>query len=310
MKSNESLPWQEFEKRSVDILGKFFAGATVTPSDKITGQNSHEVRKIDISIRQRIGVSELFLIVDCKKRNRKTGVQGMGEFISLKEDVGAHLGILINEKGFTKGAKTLAKRSHVQTLVLLDSKADKRLRQIRLPVCLDVWYLTPLRVEYEPVGTGKMMLHPNQVLSFVDEASGREISLREIVQREIAKFDCPKDGVGRVECSVGAYERGQPDTLSIFFRSEFSRFFKDVDLDFLGLHDHGKGEVYVSEAESGRVTMLELENSWKKLAPTEEVPGWALRISLRVATDKWSEEPSARVSSLKPALSLKIRSHS
>src|SRR4051794_40661399 len=96
--------WREFEKMAADLHREFAPGADIRHDDRVYGKNSKGQRQIDISIRQKIACYDILTVIDCKKRSRKVDAPEMKKFRDLREDVGAHVGVIISNKGFTKGA--------------------------------------------------------------------------------------------------------------------------------------------------------------------------------------------------------------
>src|SRR5438552_5617270 len=111
MANQSKKKWHQFEELIADLHKGFHPGARIGRHEKILGQNSGTMREIDICIRQRIGIQELLIVVDCKKRSRKVDVIGMDAFIGLKKDVCANVGVIVSEKGFSKPALRVAKRN-------------------------------------------------------------------------------------------------------------------------------------------------------------------------------------------------------
>jgi len=106
--SADQQGWREFEDLIEGMHRGFHPGAKITRNEKVRGKNSNSLRDIDICVRQKVGLYELLIAVDCKKRGRKVDAPQMHEFIGLKDDVGTHLGVIVNERGFSKGALNLA----------------------------------------------------------------------------------------------------------------------------------------------------------------------------------------------------------
>ena len=79
-----SPPWKEFEDLVERLQRSFHPGAVVTRNDHVRGRNSQSLRQIDISIRQKVGIHDILIIIDCKKRSRKIDIGGVSEFAGLQ----------------------------------------------------------------------------------------------------------------------------------------------------------------------------------------------------------------------------------
>ena len=89
------------------------------------GQDSHRPRQIDIRIQLplRVDLGEGFaftipvkIIVDCKSRKRPISIAIVDEVAGMKDDVRAHLAIIVTPKGVTGGADERAKAVGVRTI--------------------------------------------------------------------------------------------------------------------------------------------------------------------------------------------------
>jgi len=124
----QSYEWEWYEKRITELF-KRVKGATIQHNVKELGKISKELRQIDILIfapldiiiDKRMGFRipiEIKIIVDCKNRSRPIDLSEIGQIITLKSDVEAHMAIVVSPKGITDGAKKQAQNQGVLPIVV------------------------------------------------------------------------------------------------------------------------------------------------------------------------------------------------
>lgn len=96
--------WEEYEDQIFDKLNSEFPDSDIRKNQKIKGIFSKRSRQVDILVRATAIGKNLKIVVDCKKFSKKVNVKTVESFIGFLEDVGAHLGILITNEGYTKSA--------------------------------------------------------------------------------------------------------------------------------------------------------------------------------------------------------------
>jgi len=104
--------WEKYEERIFEKLNDSFPGSSILKNQKIIGKYSERSRQIDILVRSESIGRELIVIIDCKKFSKKIDVKTVESFIGFSEDVGAHIGIMITNIGYTKSAEKRAKNHH------------------------------------------------------------------------------------------------------------------------------------------------------------------------------------------------------
>jgi len=121
-----SLNWQWYEKRITEIFGNL-KGAKVEHNVQEIGQDTHTPRQIDIRIivPLTVNLGEDFsfdvpvkMIVDCKARKRPIDVTVIDEVAGLKDDVRAHLAIVVTPKGISQPARERAKAVGVHPIIV------------------------------------------------------------------------------------------------------------------------------------------------------------------------------------------------
>lgn len=114
------MDWKKYEKEIFEEFKLAYKDAEVLYNQHITGKHSKIKRQIDVLVSFKDGEKNLRLIIDGKYLNKKVDVKEVDSFISMAEDVEADQGILITNKGFSKGAINRAHygSSHVELDIL------------------------------------------------------------------------------------------------------------------------------------------------------------------------------------------------
>ena len=123
----DAMPrWKWYEKHITDIFRKV-RGAEVEPNVTEIGQDTRTSRQIDIRIMVPLAIDlgdgfcleiPVKIIVDCKDRKRAIDVTVVDEVAGLKDDVRAHLAIIVTPKGVSRAAKERAKAVGVRPVVV------------------------------------------------------------------------------------------------------------------------------------------------------------------------------------------------
>jgi hypothetical protein len=119
------------------IQGQLSPDAEVLHDVKLPGRQSERDRQIDVLVRQRIGQYEMLIILDCKDYKVPVDVKGVEEFHGLQTDVGAHKGVLVCPRGFTKAAKTRAEKLQIDLYSPVDTDPHKWQVKVFAPVICD-----------------------------------------------------------------------------------------------------------------------------------------------------------------------------
>lgn len=138
--------WKQFEHLVELIYKELQPDSKVKIDDKIRGFESGIDRQIDVSIKTRFAGSNILVIVQAKDYNAKADINVVGTFASVIKDVRASKGVLICNKGFTSGAKKLAKNLLIDIFSAhdinesnwgIDYKMPVLVRQIKLNIDFD-----------------------------------------------------------------------------------------------------------------------------------------------------------------------------
>lgn len=100
--------WQEYEEQIFKHLKDNYPKESFKKNDSIEGRFSKTGRQVDISSRREFAGSEVLMVIDCKCFNTKVDVKDVDSFIGFLDDLGAQIGVLITNNGYTKAAKNRA----------------------------------------------------------------------------------------------------------------------------------------------------------------------------------------------------------
>jgi hypothetical protein len=284
MADQSKKEWYQFEELMADLHKGLHPRARIGRHEKILGQNSKTLREIDITIRETVGIQELLIVVDCKKRSRKVDVTGMDAFVGLKEDVGAHAGIIISEKGFSKSALRVAKRNGIQALTFRDTKRHAWAKDLLIPMELDLRVMMPIRVTFEPLGGLETDVAPSDI-HITDKATGKPVTLKQLLETQW--YEEAEPSPGSWTTVFDAYEEdGRPKGIFRFsFFVEKKRYISKVGLDFIGLIDRQNKLAHLNSVECPEINLKEIERNWAALDDSEAVSAGVLVIVVKTILD-------------------------
>lgn len=101
------MKWKEFERAVHQECLRVFFNSEIIFDTHIKGRYSKRKRQVDIFVK---GFNGHNLAIDAKRYNKRVDVKTVESFISMTKDIGADLGILVSEGGFTK---TAINRAHL-----------------------------------------------------------------------------------------------------------------------------------------------------------------------------------------------------
>ena len=98
------MSWRKYEKLILKYFQETYPEANILFDQKIQGKYSKVSRQIDILIEGEIAGYPIRIAVDCKCFSKRIDVKEVESFCSMVEDVEAHQGALITQKGYSKAA--------------------------------------------------------------------------------------------------------------------------------------------------------------------------------------------------------------
>lgn len=101
--------WRRYEQQIVAQLRSKFPDADVAGDQRIRGKLSKARRQVDIAVRGKLAGRDVLGIVECKCFSRKVDVKDVDALVGFVLDVGANLGIMITNIGYSKAAQNRAR---------------------------------------------------------------------------------------------------------------------------------------------------------------------------------------------------------
>jgi hypothetical protein len=98
------IDWKKYEKEIFDLFTNDFPEAEISHDVVRKGRYSKINRQIDILIEDYVAGNKLTIVIDAKFFSKKVDVKEAESFIGMLQDLGAHKGILITQKGYSQGA--------------------------------------------------------------------------------------------------------------------------------------------------------------------------------------------------------------
>ncbi|NQT27671.1 restriction endonuclease [candidate division KSB1 bacterium] len=121
------MKWIDYEIEIYEHFKHEYQNARVTHNAHIKGIYSKIDRQIDILIEEYVAGNKIRIIVDGKYFNKKIDVKTVESFTAMLQDINAHKGLLITQKGFSKAA---INRAHYDPInIELDILNFKSLKQ-------------------------------------------------------------------------------------------------------------------------------------------------------------------------------------
>ena len=102
------MNWRKYESHIFEHLRAQFPNADIRADQQLFGRYSSTNRQIDILVEGRLLGYDVRAIVDCKHFSRKVDVKVVDEFVGFMSDIGAHIGMLITNGGYSPAAQRRA----------------------------------------------------------------------------------------------------------------------------------------------------------------------------------------------------------
>lgn len=239
MNGENRKSWKEFEEAVELIYRKFHKNASVKRDDKIMGKVSGQMRQIDVSVKHRLGITDLLLIVECKRHGRKIDVKEMEAFAAKKDDVGANMGIMVAERGFTKGARHLAEAKGIKVYRLRDTRRGDWPEEAVFKFFIEYSTLTLFGFKLIDDRNQSVEFPPGEILHLFDVKSpDKEVTMDDFLRGVWARNGSQE---GEFCYEITSKGRNTPTDplrdykMQIGFRVETRRFARDASLQVLGL---------------------------------------------------------------------------
>jgi hypothetical protein len=240
--------WRDLEEVVEKLQRKFHQGAIIKRNDFIEGVKTKTRRQLDITIRYHLGTSPILLVVDCKRRKSKVDSPQMQSFIGTMDDVRANHGIIVSERGFTKGAKNLAELRGVQIYTLRDTREKGWPSDLRFQFFVEVYTLEVFALHVLKEDGTPWPFEPDDTLRLIDVATNTETTLDDFVSAAWTKNGKRTDEL----CFEfpSQWEIDGPRTkLQIGIRPSVVRYSRVATVEFVGLRDEASETTYTDSYE-------------------------------------------------------------
>jgi len=189
----------------VKLIEETIAGENieVKSPDYIPDKDTGQLREVDVSLRGKIGSSNILVIIECRDRMKRPpqDVTWIEQITCKQKSVGADKLIAVSSKGFTEPAKIKAKKNEIElrTFDEIDPEEIHRwfLTSGYIYHNIQMKTVSTVNINLKKKTTKKIEL-PNswQAPIFVNKKEGRPISLDIIWASHAEKIysDVPKDG--------------------------------------------------------------------------------------------------------------------
>jgi Restriction endonuclease len=273
MEVTQRQTWQEFEGVVERLERKFHRNAIVKRDDHLPGRKSQRMRQIDVSIKYTLGPNNILIVVECKRHSRKLGPDEIGAFISKIDDVGAQLGIIVAEKGFTKGARNLAQERGVKTYTLRDTRRESWPDKVTIKMFVESCFIRVRGWDVRHNDGSVVEWSPGATLRLFDAQTEKEMTMNDFL-RKIWRSEGRRQGEFNFEFQTfnrpTGSEESQRYRLQISFETEVRRFARDATLELLGLTDAVEGTTHTDSfkvvTQPGRDAEYYTEpDFWKKI---------------------------------------------
>lgn len=241
----------ELEKLVARLFSVFPGADSVEHDVRIRGK-SGIVRQIDVLIRKKIGLLDLLIVIDTKRKSRPVRRTDVLNVHDIKEDIGAALAVVIAPKGFDRGAKELAVAKDIQLIKSINTAEPDWTGKLVMPVWIDIRILV-YAVDCDLPRTVFNDL-ANSLQAWRDGGQ-----LPRDMDRTFYRFRLPhmKDGQVVSEATVTFQEK------------RYLRFNR-MPLSFFGLFKESEKSLATERITTGDLSMSEIIDTWHE-TPTGDI---------------------------------------
>ncbi|MFZ2799665.1 MAG: restriction endonuclease [Syntrophorhabdus sp.] len=93
-------------------------GIEVRSPDYIPDKDTSQLREVDISLRSKIGSSDILVIIECRNRKANEDVVWIEQLSRKRESVGADKAVAVSSSGFTVPASLKATKENIELRTL------------------------------------------------------------------------------------------------------------------------------------------------------------------------------------------------
>ena len=123
---------RSFEKliKLLEELGT--SGLQIKSPDFIKDNITRQLREVDISIRGCVGTHDILVVIECRDRKTKQGVEWIEQISEKTRDIGANKVIAVSSKGFTASAINKAKVKNIDLYTFKEVKSDNVINLVEI----------------------------------------------------------------------------------------------------------------------------------------------------------------------------------
>lgn len=246
--------------------------ASVKHDIKVLGK-SGITRQLDITLTQRIGLHNVFIVIECKDHGRPVGIELVESFSSKLADVRATQGVMISKSGFTDGARAAAKELLIG-LYSYRQAHEQDWSNIFNPTSWLMMYFTRADdVVFNAVLTngdthdfksGDVIFNEDGTIAVTADDMIKDMRVRAQVKQPIGRFDIK----GQPESSmyvVNNKVRYEVDTINISGTSKMFEYIANLKL--------AHGHVLMDTSDDDSIVYTELTSegiNWQHIVNTQE----------------------------------------
>lgn len=282
IQNKEQPKWEKFEEFAASIQKTLTPNATVTRNEVIIGKSGIR-RKIDISVRYKLGQLNILAVIDCKDWSQPIDIGEVGAFADLLEDVSANKGAIICNAGFTDGAKKRATEKGIDLLMAVDAENMDWPVYIAMPTLCDFRYIKEYSLCFSHSGPGPFemsaTIDPRYIPLYTKDGK-----LIDIVINLLTKAW----NTGRLNSEPGDYEQVKfieeavytkvddtiygPVDITANISVGQNLFFGQVPIKKAqGFKNELTGAFTTKSIETDRIDVAEVEKNWTKLQNKDEL---------------------------------------
>lgn len=187
-KNQEAIEYEKIAKRIYEMLSP---SSRVQHDARLPGKESGADRQVDVLIEETVAGHKIRVVVDCKNWNSRISVPDVGSFASLVRDVGAHKGVMLSKKGYSKPSLPYARQLGIDLCQLHDAGSRNWKLDLKVPIVVE-----ELGVTVET--TFRAAIDRPTTLSEILEANISGSSIKGLFQERLAE--------GKLDLSVGEHE--------------------------------------------------------------------------------------------------------
>jgi hypothetical protein len=286
MAKKEKNTGKAYEKLIAEIYKQLSPQAVVTFDDRIMGE-SGIVRKIDVSIRQKIADVDILIIIDAKDHDKKpAGAPELEKIVGDVKDVRADKGILICNKGFTRLA---IKRAYTERITLLTahSSANHNWKtEIKIPA-ISRRTSVQFTHSYKYTANGPQIILIKKMPDVIVEDGSTKPLYRHFIDKWLADGISKEEGRHKYEFQLAPPIINGSRNIKVdseaWYEIKRKLYFKYITpTEYVGYKNYGNEEfVATSLTISDSVKSLD-DDSWKEIKDENQIPAAKVTMNLEI----------------------------